>query len=207
MEANRLDAPAPRPTAALQMAAPLVPEFIAIVTGAAIVGRLTPRRAGRTWSVPTGGTRHAVHAITALGYANVQAPLSAGAAIVLAHRAGSVRPMAVVSTAAIGAGTAVSLLRRAVPIQRPAGGAEILTSSYPSGHMAMSTAIYGAIVLLAAEACASRRVRVATVASGFALMSVIGGTRIVLNKHWAPDVAAGAAIGVAWLGCVWRHVR
>jgi membrane-associated phospholipid phosphatase len=74
--------------------------------------------------------------------------------------------------------------------------------SFPSGHAATAVVLYGALGLLAAERARSRA-RAAAWLCGAAFVAVaIGASRVVLNVHFASDVAAGLALGLAWIcGC------
>jgi membrane-associated phospholipid phosphatase len=64
----------------------------------------------------------------------------------------------------------------------------------PSGHTASAALVYGGSACLLAERTAFP-VRALLVAGAFA--GAIGFTRVALTVHTAPDVLAGAAIGIA----------
>ena len=73
--------------------------------------------------------------------------------------------------------------------------------SFPSGHAATAVVLYGALGILLAERARSRR-RAAGWLVGAALLALaIGTSRVVLNVHFVSDVAAGFAVGLAWLCC------
>jgi undecaprenyl-diphosphatase len=76
-----------------------------------------------------------------------------------------------------------------------------LLHSFPSGHVAASVAIYGALALLLAAHFKDIRARVAiwTVAAMFPL--TVAASRIYRGEHHPIDVAAGALMGVGAL-CV-----
>ena len=73
--------------------------------------------------------------------------------------------------------------------------------SFPSGHAATAVVLYGALGILLAER-ASSRLRAAGWLVGAALLALaIGTSRVLLNVHFVSDVAAGFAVGLAWLCC------
>ena len=73
--------------------------------------------------------------------------------------------------------------------------------SFPSGHAATAVVLYGALGILLAER-ASSRLRAAEWLVGAALLALaIGTSRVLLNVHFVSDVAAGFAVGLAWLCC------
>jgi membrane-associated phospholipid phosphatase len=72
------------------------------------------------------------------------------------------------------------------------------TYSFPSGHAAGATAIYGVLVFLALR----RRPLHAKLLSGAAfavLVTVIGFSRLYLEVHYLSDVLAGISLGLVWL--------
>ena len=73
--------------------------------------------------------------------------------------------------------------------------------SFPSGHAATAVVLYGALGILLAER-ASSRLRAAGWLGGAALLALaVGTSRVLLNVHFVSDVAAGFAVGLAWLCC------
>lgn len=72
------------------------------------------------------------------------------------------------------------------------------TYSFPSGHAAGATAVYGALVFLAAtHAFISRRVTLVAVA--VVLIALVDFSRLYLGAHYLSDVLAGSALGASWL--------
>ena len=73
--------------------------------------------------------------------------------------------------------------------------------SFPSGHAATAVVLYGALGLLLAERARSRLRAVGWLAGAAVLALAIGASRVLLNVHFVSDVAAGFAVGLAWLCC------
>ena len=71
-------------------------------------------------------------------------------------------------------------------------------SSYPSGHVANSTALYLAILLASFVYVRNPRARIALLALAFVLVAGIAISRIYLGLHYPTDDIAGFLIGVAW---------
>lgn len=71
-------------------------------------------------------------------------------------------------------------------------------SSFPSGHVANSTALYLAILLAAFVYVRNRWVRTALIALALVLVAGIAVSRIYLGLHYPTDDIAGFLIGLAW---------
>lgn len=71
-------------------------------------------------------------------------------------------------------------------------GGAVLAS--PSGHTAMSTAVYGGFAAVLGAGL-ERPARDAVIAAAAALMLAIAASRAVLHYHSAPEVAVGLAVG------------
>lgn len=76
-----------------------------------------------------------------------------------------------------------------------------LTHSYPSGHVAASVAIYGALALLLAAHFKDIRLRVAIWGIGALFPLVVIASRIYRGEHHPIDVTAGVLMGIGAL-CV-----
>ena len=75
-----------------------------------------------------------------------------------------------------------------------------LTSySFPSGHVAGSTLMYGLIVAWAFTRTRRPLVRAAVVAAAAGAIVLVAFTRMYLGVHYLSDVVAAFAEGVAWL--------
>ena len=72
------------------------------------------------------------------------------------------------------------------------------TYSFPSGHAASATAIYGALAFLLVRRAGWTR-RVAVGASAVLVVAVIGFSRLYLGVHYLSDVLAGFCVGASWL--------
>lgn len=78
--------------------------------------------------------------------------------------------------------------------------------SFPSGHSLMTTVFYGFLLFLVVrnrKAWAGRKWLIATLGC---LPVLVGLSRVYLGVHYASDVLAGWAAGLAWAG-VWMVVR
>jgi undecaprenyl-diphosphatase len=73
------------------------------------------------------------------------------------------------------------------------------SASFPSGHAATGTAVFGLLAILVATAARTRAERVLAVSAGVGLALAIGASRVVLNVHYVTDVLAGWSLGVAWM--------
>ena len=86
---------------------------------------------------------------------------------------------------------------------RPAEGSAIdlpSSFSFPSGHAATGIAVFGLLGLLVRRRLHGRgHTESLPSLPGFALGTLIGASRVVLNVHYVTDVLAGACLGLAWL--------
>ena len=100
-------------------------------------------------------------------------------------------------------GMLVSVLLKYVFMRdRPDLGDPILTLasySFPSGHVAGATLLYGFLAAYLGSQVRSRRWRVVFVFSACGLVLLVAVTRIYLGVHYFSDVVAAAAGGTAWL--------
>ncbi|WP_144639913.1 phosphatase PAP2 family protein [Bordetella genomosp. 13] len=107
--------------------------------------------------------------------------------------------------ATLGGGLLNMLLKRAFQRARPAfdhGYADVSGWSFPSGHASAAMAVYGIACYLLLRVLPVPW-RPACVAGAAALIMAIGVSRVLLQVHYASDVAAGFAITALWLAlCV-----
>jgi undecaprenyl-diphosphatase len=125
-------------------------------------------------------------------------------AVILLWRARR-RPDALfVAGAVVGITVLVAVLKSVYERARPDLGTVIAlphSYSFPSGHAATAVVLYGALGLLLAERASSRLRAAAWLAGAAVLALAIGTSRVLLNVHFVSDVAAGFAVGLAWLCC------
>ena len=145
----------------------------------------------------------AARPFTWLGGPVATAAVTGGAAVVLLRKGR--RPDAVfVVLSVVGITILVAVLKAVYERARPDLGSPIPlphSYSFPSGHAATAVVLYGALGVLLAERARSR-VRGAGWLAAAALVAVaVGTSRVLLNVHFVSDVAAGFAVGLAWLGC------
>ena len=115
------------------------------------------------------------------------------------------RPDALFLAGAVGGITVlVAVLKAVYERARPDLGTVIAlphSYSFPSGHAATAVVLYGALGLLLAERASSRLRAVGWLTGAAVLALAIGSSRVLLNVHFVSDVAAGFAVGLAWLCC------
>lgn len=75
--------------------------------------------------------------------------------------------------------------------------------SFPSGHVANATLLYGALALLITRRARSPTLHVAAWVGATSAITLVAASRLVLGAHYPSDVAAGAALAIGWLAlCV-----
>ena len=79
-------------------------------------------------------------------------------------------------------------------------GAQVLTSSFPSGHAMSATIAYSTVAYLAARLQRRRYARWLTMIVAALLILLICFSRLYLGVHYPSDVAAGVMMGFAWSG-------
>lgn len=89
-------------------------------------------------------------------------------------------------------------------IQRPRPGLEHLSGvatdfSFPSGHAANATLLYGALAVLVCRRVRSPRLRWAVATAAALMILLVGTSRLVLGAHHFSDVIAGMLVGAACL--------
>jgi undecaprenyl-diphosphatase len=77
-------------------------------------------------------------------------------------------------------------------------GADVLTSSFPSGHAMTATITYGTVAYLAARLQRRRLARWITLIVAGLMIVLICFSRLYLGVHYPTDVVAGALMGLGW---------
>ncbi len=143
--------------------------------------------------------------VTALGSIIVVVILS-GAVIFYLLLIGS-RGAALLMLISVAGGTALNdLLKYFFDRPRPdlaLHSAQVFTSSFPSGHAAVSAVVYLTLGALLARDAPSVGVRIYVMAVAMFLVFVVGLSRIYLGVHYPTDVLAGWCIGSAWALTCW----
>ena len=77
------------------------------------------------------------------------------------------------------------------------------TYSFPSGHAAASTLLYGFLACYLTRRARSWQARAAIVLAACTMVALVAGSRVYLGAHYLSDVLAGIAEACAWLSiCV-----
>jgi len=150
-----------------------------------------------------GGVEWVARVFTWLGGVVGSTAVAAVAVIVL-WRASRRADAIFVVLAVLGITALVAVLKATYERARPDLGSPIPlphSSSFPSGHAATAVVLYGALGLLLAERARSPLRSAAWLAAAVVMALAIGASRVLLNVHFVSDVAAGFAVGLAWLCC------
>ncbi len=78
-----------------------------------------------------------------------------------------------------------------------------VAASFPSGHAAAATVVYGGIALFVA-ACTRARWRWAVVVAAVVVVLAVGASRVYVAAHRPSDVVAGFLLGALWLAVLHR---
>lgn len=84
---------------------------------------------------------------------------------------------------------------------------DVNSASFPSGHSAMSAAVYLTLGALLAQAVQKRRIKLYFLFIAMALTGAVGLSRVMLGVHYPSDVLAGWATGLVWALLCWMIAR
>lgn len=145
--------------------------------------------------------------ITELGDARVYVPVTLALCtwLLLRRRTGAAQHL----LAAVGFSVLLGqTLKYALKIPRPPATLFILhDASFPSGHVTISTALYGFCALLIARELTGTRRWLPYLCAGLIIVP-IAFSRLYLGAHWLSDVLGGLTLGMAWtavLGIAYRR--
>ncbi len=159
------------------------------------------------WDVEFAGWLHA-HAfgplvdafkvVTLAGNVAVLAVIALAAALFLLRR-GTLNEVVLVCAVTLGVEALDAGLKLLFHRPRPRlAYVHLDTYSFPSGHAAGATAIYGALAFLIARRGGPKRC-IACAAGAVALVLIIAFSRLYLEAHYLSDVLAGVSLGLLWL--------
>ena len=147
--------------------------------------------------------------LTALGGFTV---LSLGVAAVAGYLllSGKKGMTMLVIAASVGGVVLTTCLKHWIDRPRPAlrqAGTLVFTRSFPSGHSALSAAVYLTLGALLARASTSRVLKFYYLCIALTLTTLVGLSRIYLGAHYPTDVLAGWTIGLVWSLLCWMVAR
>lgn len=159
--------------------------------------------------VGPGWMQTVVRDVTALGGAVVMG----GAIAVVAGFLVIVRRfhmMIMLLAATLGATLINTAIKYMVARARPPEGlrlTDVSSASFPSGHSAMSAAVYLTLGALLAQAVNKRRLKLYFLGIALLLTGAVGLSRVMLGVHYPSDVLAGWATGLVWALLCWVIAR
>ena len=143
--------------------------------------------------------------ITALGSIIVVVILS-GAVIFYLLMLGKRAPALLLLISVAGGTVLNDLLKYVFDRPRPdlvLHAAQVFTSSFPSGHAAVSAVVYLTFGALLARNAPSIAVKFYVMVVAILLVFLVGVSRVFLGLHYPTDVLAGWCIGSAWALTCW----
>ncbi len=140
--------------------------------------------------------------VTQLGSTVFLVPVAATIGVLAYRRLRTWRPMIILGSVLLGSVVLYDIVKALVGRPRPDVGPLVATatgSSFPSGHVTQSAAVYGALALMITPLVSSWEQRVATWSTAILVVALIALSRVYLGVHWTTDVVGGFALGSAWL--------
>ncbi|AKF07030.1 phosphatase PAP2 family protein [Sandaracinus amylolyticus] len=115
------------------------------------------------------------------------------------------RAVVLVLVAALGGTAWTFLLKELFARERPrlVADAIVSTTSFPSGHSALSAVVYLTLAALLARLVERRRLRAYIVGVAALVTFLVGVSRVALGVHFPSDVLAGWTLGLAWALFCW----
>lgn len=118
--------------------------------------------------------------------------------------------MWVVLAATVGATVTNSTIKYFVGRERPKVVpqlTDVSSESFPSGHSAMSAAVYLTLGGLLAQTVSQRRVKIYFLTLAMVATGLVGLSRVMLGVHYPTDVLGGWIMGLVWALCCWLVAR
>jgi undecaprenyl-diphosphatase len=147
------------------------------------------------------GLVRGMHVVSALHAPRAIVVMTALVALVLAWRRDWI-DMAMVLVVVFGGATLNHLLKHGLQRARPVFG-QVATGptdfSFPSGHVANATLLYGVVAALIICRFRARPIRLASALGAALLVATVALSRMVLGAHHPSDALAAVLVGVAWL--------
>lgn len=84
---------------------------------------------------------------------------------------------------------------------------DVSSASFPSGHSAMSAAVYLTLGAIMAQSVKKRRVKLYFAFLALIMTGLVGASRVALGVHYPSDVLAGWSSGLAWALLCWLIAR
>ena len=147
------------------------------------------------------GLVRGMHVVSALHAPRAIVVMTTLVALVLAWRRDWI-DMAMVLVVVFGGATLNHLLKHGLQRARPVFG-QVATGptdfSFPSGHVANATLLYGVVAALIIGRCRAWPIRLASALGAALLVATVALSRMVLGAHHPSDALAAVLVGVAWL--------
>lgn len=143
-------------------------------------------------------------AVTAFGAAPVLICLCLVAGLAARRVTASWTPLIVLGCALVGGIFLSDAIRPLLARVRPplVPTASIEASTFPSGRVAQSGAVYGAVAYVMAGWVRTWSARVASWTVALIVVLLVGFSRLYLNLEWTTDVLGGLGLGALWLAAV-----